>query len=106
MDELLLSYFNTRLYPIARVVRAANRLRGRASGEGGTDLSMPPAVANRLLRRAFAGEATRLLAVVEGRTRRPYPTGLSLIALLRRGSGMIEPRPRPEGIPADQHAPA
>lgn len=105
VEELLLSYFNTRLYPIARVVRAVSQLRGRSAGLRQTDLTMPPAPLNRFLRRTFAGEAARLLAVANGGARRPYPTGLSLMALLRRGEGPVEPRSRPAAVPADRHGP-
>src|SRR6185503_12431523 len=41
----LCSYYNSRLYPVVRSVRAVNRLLGRSSGAVGTDFKLPsPAV--------------------------------------------------------------
>ena len=96
----LLSRFNSRLYPAIKAVRVLSRRRGRASGRGGTDLSLPNPLANRLLTRLFAGESARLLAVAQGRAR-PYRFGVSLLALLRREQGTIEPRSRPAGVQPD-----
>ncbi len=84
IEEVMISYFNTRLYPIVRAVRALNRIRGRAWGRSGTDLSSPPGPANRLLERYFAGESKRLIALLKGRRNRGYGYGVSLIAVLRK----------------------
>ncbi len=100
----LLSHFNSRLYPAVKAVRALGLLRGRASGWGGTDLGRPPALFNRALMKLFAGESARLLAVAQGRAA-PYRSGVSLVALLRREAGAIEPRNRPAGVPPDLHDP-
>lgn len=78
-----LSYFNARLYPVARAVRAWTRRTGSAPGPEGTDFVFPPRPVNAVLARIFAGEAKRLCRLHGGRVR-PYRTGLSLIALLRR----------------------
>ena len=101
----LLSPFNARLYPVVKAVRTLGRVAGRASGQGSTDLSMPPAPANRALRSVFGGEAERLLRALDGGAP-PYRRGVSLLALLRREAGEIRPRPRPADIPADRHDPA
>ena len=83
LERLLMSHFMSRLYPVVRAVRALSRLRGRASGVSGIDLSTPPRPVNALLTRIFAGEIERLLAVVNGRAR-PYRRGVSLIGAFRR----------------------
>ncbi len=100
----LLSFCNARLYPAVRGVRVLSRLRGEASGRAGTDLSLPPAPLNRWLTGVFAGEATRLLAAVDGGGR-PYRSGVSLLALLRRVPGVITPRAKPAGLAADPRDP-
>lgn len=83
VETLLVSYFNTRLYPVARLFRLVHRWRGAAGGAGGTDLELPPPPVNRLLARIFGGEAKRLVRALRG-TSAPYGTGLSLLAVLRR----------------------
>jgi SAM-dependent methyltransferase len=83
LERLFMSHFMSRLYPIVRAVRALSRVRGRASGVSGIDLSSPPRLANLLLTRIFAGEIERLLGVVHGEAR-PYRRGVSLIGAFRR----------------------
>jgi SAM-dependent methyltransferase len=100
----LLSHFNARLYPVVRGVRTVSRLRGRASGDAGTDLSLPPAQANRALAALFGGEAVRLRRAIDGGAR-PYRSGVSLVALLRREPGAIVPGRMPAGLPPDLHDP-
>jgi len=78
------SYFNSRLYPVVRLVRAANVLRRRTSGSAGTDLFLPPAWANRLLERIFAGEAQVLSQLLAGQRKKGYTRGVSLLTILRR----------------------
>ena len=116
VTTLLLSYFNTRLLPLVRLVRAWNRRRGRAAGQAGTDFWLPSQPINALLTATFAGEATRLAAALRKRegaepsrlcfnitprcgqevessdvmlkhNLRPYRAGASLVALLRRKLG-------------------
>ncbi len=103
---LLLSYFNTRLYPVVRTVRALGRLRGHASGRAGTDLSLPPAPLNAALERVFGAEAGVLLDTLNGHRVCGYRAGVSLVALLRREAGEIRPRERPSTIAPDLHDPA
>lgn len=83
LQPLLLSPFLARLYPIVRVVRMFSRRRGRAVGVSGIDLTYPPRPANAALRRIFAGEVHRLLAVLRGEAK-PYSHGVSLIGAWRR----------------------
>ena len=83
LETLLASPFMARLYPIVRAVRMVSQRRGKAAGVSGIDMRVPPAPVNALLRRIFAGESARLLAVLAGRAR-PYTHGVSLVALYRR----------------------
>ena len=83
VEVRLLSHFNALLHPVVSAVRRVNRLRGRSSGEAGTDLSMPPDAANWLLTRLFAGERRALVSAID--TGLPaYARGVSLVALLRK----------------------
>lgn len=84
VSEHLVSYFNSRLYPAARVMRALSRRRGRAIGQEGSDLDLPSKPVNALLCRIFAGEAKRLARSVEHPGNHGYRRGVSLIALLQR----------------------
>ena len=102
----LMSYYNTRLYPIVRGVRAINRLRGRASGTAGTDFQTPPKPLNLLLQSIFAGEANVLAGLLEGTRIRGFSYGVSLIAVLRREPGTFEPRRKPLETPPDPHNPS
>ena len=47
------TYFNSVLFPVVAAVRMLGKLRGQ---DGGSDLAMPSAGVNRLLRRIFAAE--------------------------------------------------
>lgn len=102
VTPLLVSALNARLLPLIRAVRACSRVRGRAAGRAGTDFWLPWAPVNRLLEAVFAGEARRLTALLHGRRRHGYRAGASLIALLRREEGPIEPRRKPSGLPPDR----
>jgi SAM-dependent methyltransferase len=84
VETIMVSHYNTRLYPVVRAVRMLTRLRGRSWGKAGSDLDLPSRPVNAVLRRAFAGEASRLVALARGERTRPYRRGVSLIALLRR----------------------
>ncbi len=84
VTEQVLSYFNARLYPLARLVRWITRRTGRPCGHAGTRFRMLPAPINWLLRRVFNGESKRLLDLLEGKRETGYSRGVSLVALLRR----------------------
>ncbi|MBZ0268237.1 class I SAM-dependent methyltransferase [bacterium] len=92
----LVSYFNTRLFPIVWLVRKLSRIRGKALGAAGTDLSMPPAPLNRILSNVFAGEARRLLETLRDPQRSGYRYGVSLMAVLERVPGASPTRPAQE----------
>ena len=80
---LLVSFFNSRLFPLIWTARFAARLQGGTWGREGTDFSTPPAPANRLLGWAFGGEYKRILSLLPQQGGRPYRRGVSLIALLK-----------------------
>ena len=103
VSTLLVSHFNTRMYPVIRAVRAWNRLRGQTSGPVGTDFRMPPGPVNRLLEATFAGEGKILEDLLDGRRRRGYRMGASLMAVVRRESGPIDMRGRPDDVAKDDH---
>jgi SAM-dependent methyltransferase len=97
--QRLLSYFNARLYPAVRWVRDRNRKRGQAAGDAGTDFDLPSPPVNWLLRRIFEGEQSRLLRSLR-RGARGYGRGVSLVAILQRLPGEIEPRRVPAALAA------
>ena len=104
VTPLLVSHYMARLLPVVRTVRTVNRWRGRAAGAAGTDFALPPAWINRGLEDTFAGEAARLVETMRN-PGRAYRKGVSLMAILRRERGTIEPRSRPADVPADGHDP-
>ena len=95
VTPLLVSHFNSRLYPLIKLTRTINRWRGKSFGEADTDLKLPPRPVNWLLEKIFAGERKRLLAVLCGERKEGYRRGVSLMALLRREEGVIVPRKKP-----------
>jgi hypothetical protein len=100
VTPLLVSHVMARLYPVVKGVRSWNRWRGHAAGEAGTDFTMPPGPVNAALEWLLAGESTRLVATLLNPAR-AYPSGVSLVAILRREPGTIEPVGRPADVPAD-----
>jgi SAM-dependent methyltransferase len=74
-DKLLLSHYNTLLFPLAAAVRLTSKVLG---GQGsGSDLSTPLPVLNAVLESAMASERNLL-----GRLTLPF--GLSLVAVVRK----------------------
>jgi SAM-dependent methyltransferase len=86
----LVSYFNTRLYPLIKLVRTVGRRRGTTYGASGTDLRLPPSPANRVLERVFRGECCVLRDLLRGKRRAGYSFGVSLIAVLRQEVGAAQ----------------
>ncbi|OIO55788.1 hypothetical protein AUJ46_00650 [Candidatus Peregrinibacteria bacterium CG1_02_54_53] len=100
VEECVCTALNARLYPVAKAARFFSRLRGRALGPKQTDLSLPAAPVNAVLRRIFAGEAKKI--VKSWGTRQPaYRRGVSVLALLRRTEEPVIPRARPSSLPPD-----
>lgn len=109
LEIRLLSYFNSRLYPVVRAIRAVDEWRGASAGENETDFFMPSAPVNDFLTGLFAGEADRLVRGLDetGPERKlPYGRGVSLIAVVRRLPGELSPRTRPDDVPDDIHDPS
>jgi SAM-dependent methyltransferase len=105
VKPLLVSYFNSRLLPIIRLIRAANRRRGRAAGQAGTDFWLPTRPANTLLTATLAGEAGRLAALLHADGKQGYTAGASLIAILRREEGDIAVCSKPRDVLPDHRRP-
>ena len=102
VQTVLVSYFNGRLLPLIRLVRAWNRLRGRAAGRAGTDFWLPSRPVNALLQSVLAGEGRRIVNLLRGRSRTGYSAGASLLAVLRREEGHIAVRHKPSDLPPDR----
>ena len=103
---VFVSHFNTRLYPVVKAIRTWNRLRGKSTGEAGTDFRMPSPKINRALVQVFAGESERLVRMAGNQVDAPYRRGVSLMALLKREAGPVEIRHKPADIIADYFDPA
>jgi SAM-dependent methyltransferase len=101
----LVSYYNSRLFPLVKLSRAISRGRGHTGGRAGTDFWMPASPVNRALEAIFAGESRRLCRLAQRGRGWGYGRGVSLIALLRREEGLIEPRCKPTHIAADYFDP-
>ena len=105
VTTLMASYYNTRLYPLVKLIRSWNNRRGRSMGAEGTDFELPREPVNRMLTELFAAEQRRLLAQL--RHHQPgFRRGVSLIALVRREAGNLPERSRPDWISQDHHCPA
>jgi SAM-dependent methyltransferase len=98
----LVSYFNARLYWPIRLIRERSRRYGRTSGRAGTDFWMPRPSVNRMLEAIFAGESRRLTGLLNGRCRKGYRRGASLMAVLRREGGEFPVRQKQPGLPPDR----
>jgi len=72
------SYFNTRLFPLAMVIRVVFRA---LRWDPHLQLRVPPAWINGALARLFEGEKSRLASP---QPRAPYPFGLSILAVGRK----------------------
>jgi SAM-dependent methyltransferase len=98
--------FNARLCPAIKLARHFSRWRGRAAGEAGTDFVLPPPSINQLLTNLFAGERHRLARLARGEKLRAYKSGVSLMALVQRREGTVEPRRKPEHLASDLYDPS
>lgn len=105
VSVLLESHYNTRLYPLVKMARIWNRLRGRTTGPADTDVKLPPRLVNRVLARIFAGEGRVLRQVLSQRRGHGYEYGVSLVTLLRKEAGPSEPRRKPADLPPDRYRP-
>jgi SAM-dependent methyltransferase len=101
----LTSYYNTRLYPLVKLVRWWNRRQQKASGRARSDFGLPPAPVNRILETVLATESHRLMGLLDAQRAKPYRMGVSLIALLERTAGECSPRSKPAELAADHFDP-
>jgi SAM-dependent methyltransferase len=101
VTPLVVSYFNARLLPLVRMVRARSDRRGQAAGRAGTDFWLPNAMLNRLLEAIMAGEARRIVRTLHGHPTAGYARGASLLALVRRDEGVISLRHKPDDLSPD-----
>jgi 2-polyprenyl-3-methyl-5-hydroxy-6-metoxy-1,4-benzoquinol methylase len=99
------SYYNSRLYPLVKLVRWWNRRQGKANGAAGTDFNLPPRNLNRMLEKTMAAESHRLLRLLANEDAKPYRSGVSLMALLKREPGRCVPRVKPAEFQADYFDP-
>lgn len=76
--ELMLSAFNSRLYPMIKLARAWGRLIKREE----SDLQRSSRLVNSVLQRIFAGELARLRAATHGAP--GYSRGVSLMTVLQK----------------------
>ena len=79
---LLLSHFNTRLYPLIWLVRKIENILGKTTGKDGSDFQLLPELLNTMLHKIFYGEYKRLLRIMDGSS--SYKYGTSLIAVLTK----------------------
>ena len=90
VKPICLSYFNSRLYPLIRLVRfLGNRLK-LTWGKNKTNFALPPMFINRFLIAIFAGEAKRILKVMMTNAAKPYAVGASIIAVLEKADNVID----------------
>ena len=83
VDIRLLSYYNSRLYPVVYGLRRLHQLRKKPASHNDTDLSLPAAAVNRTLQAIFAGEARKLVRQI-GQRGSAYRRGVSLIGLFEK----------------------
>jgi len=102
VSTLLLSYFNSRLLPLVKMIRTGTQRRGQAAGRAGTDFWMPNPLVNILLERIFAGERKKLLQMLRMQRSHGYSAGASLIAVLRREEGPMAVRTKPSDVAPDR----
>ncbi len=84
VETLLVSHYNSRLYPLVKMARTLNRIRGKSWGDENTDFRMPLRPLNALLRGIFSGEGNRLTRLLGSNPGTPYSKGVSLVAVLRK----------------------
>jgi SAM-dependent methyltransferase len=104
VEARLVSYFNSRLYPVIRTVRGLNRMRGRTSGLAGTDFKLLPGPVNGLLDAIFSGESEVLVRALRGQ-REGYSNGASIVAVIERVPGHVQARSKPTSVAPDYYDP-
>lgn len=87
VQQRLLSYFNSNLYPVIRLIRSVTQLTGRTYGDGGTDLKLPSPQVNRVLEEVLASEGRALKAALKGTGTSRFGAGVSIAAVLTKVDG-------------------
>ncbi len=82
----LVTFFNSRLYPLIRLARFAATRFGASCGREGSDFHVPPPPVNALLQGIFAGEGKRVRSCLDRPETVAYGRGVSLLALLKCGN--------------------
>lgn len=83
VDVKLLSYFNSRLYPLIYAHRRLHQWRNTPASHNDTDLSLPWFPVNDILESVFVGEGKHLVKRI-GRTGSAYRRGVSVIGLFQK----------------------
>jgi SAM-dependent methyltransferase len=104
VETLLVSHYNTRLYPLVKAVRKFNRLFRRSAGEYGTDFRLPSPPVNWVCQNIFAGEWDMLFDTLNHQDE-GYERGVSLLALVQRKAGTMEVRTKPKSAGLDYFDP-
>jgi 2-polyprenyl-3-methyl-5-hydroxy-6-metoxy-1,4-benzoquinol methylase len=104
VKALLVSHYNSRLYPLVKSVRKFNRLFRRSAGAHGTDFRQPSPPVNWMFENIFAGEWDMLLDTLNHEDE-GYQRGVSLIALVERTAGVIQARGKPGAAGRDYFDP-
>ena len=100
VTPLLVSYYNSLLYPAVKTVRTLGKwTRGRDSSQ--SDFDQPSAVVNSTLKRLFASEARVLIRALRKQSKTPFVRGVSLIAILRLDAPIETIYTKPDGLPPD-----
>ncbi len=87
LQPQLVSPFNWRLYPVVRLIRAIGRARSKTFGPEKTDLFMPAAPVNSILRGIFRSEEGPLLKALDGSRAVPARKGVSWMVVLEKRQG-------------------
>jgi SAM-dependent methyltransferase len=84
VEEILVSYFNSILFPVVYVVRKWNRWRDKTWGEAGTDLKIQKPWLNSILTSLFSIEAEFFCRLLRHGRHLGLPFGVSVMALLKK----------------------
>jgi 2-polyprenyl-3-methyl-5-hydroxy-6-metoxy-1,4-benzoquinol methylase len=104
VKPLLVSHYNSRLYSLVKSVRKFNRLFRRSAGAQGTDFRQPSPPVNWMFEYIFSGECDMLFDTLNHEDE-GYERGVSLIALVERTAGIVEPRQKPRSAGRDYYDP-
>ncbi|MDD3896392.1 MAG: class I SAM-dependent methyltransferase [Candidatus Peribacteraceae bacterium] len=102
VKEFLLSYCNSRLYPLIKAARIIGRKMSTTWGPENTDLGTPPHVVNKILQHIFSGEKNHLLRTMQ-KNGTSYKRGVSVCAIIKRTAGTINQHTRPQNLCQDLH---